>query len=139
MVEDAVIVQDGSRLDRTVVAAVVRELLSAVPTGCTWLLPVTDDAGQLLDFVVAGVSGRGKDIYGRGTGRLGERLSELYPSMVDGPLWRLYRQVLETGVSGELTDFRYADRRSGVVADSEFEVSVQRVLGGPPVWGHRVD
>ena len=51
-------------------------------------------------------------------------LSELYPSMVDGPLWRMYHEVLASGVPGRLTDFRYEEKRTGIVSESLFDVSV---------------
>ncbi|MFF5228109.1 PP2C family protein-serine/threonine phosphatase [Dactylosporangium sp. NPDC000521] len=121
------------------VAAAVRELLAAVPVGCSWLLPLTDEDGEVADFLVAAVSGRGADIYGRGLDRVGERISDLYPSMVGGPLWDLYLRVLADGVAAELPDFRYAVRRAGIVADSLFEVSVEPVLGGLLVWWRRTD
>jgi serine phosphatase RsbU (regulator of sigma subunit) len=123
----------------TAVTAVVRELLAAVPSGCSWLLPVTASDGSPADFLIAATSDRGADIYGRGGGRVGERLSELYPSMVGGPLWQLYAEVLASGVPGTMSDFKYAEHRAGIVAESLFEVSVQRVLGGLLVWWQRVD
>jgi serine phosphatase RsbU (regulator of sigma subunit) len=116
----------------------VQELLSAIPAGCTWLVPVVGDDGQVTDFRVGAASG-GADIYHRGTDRVGATLSELYPSMVDGPLWTLYREVVASGVAGRLPEFRYEEKRSGVVANSLFEVSVYPVLGGLLVWWHRVD
>jgi serine phosphatase RsbU (regulator of sigma subunit) len=122
-----------------VVSSVVREILSVIPGGCTWLLPLVAEDGQVADFRVAAASGQGPDIYRRGTGRVDARLSELYPSMVDGALWRMYREVLATGVPGHLPDFRYEEKRSGVVADSLFDVSVHRALGGLMVWWQRLD
>lgn len=125
--------------DGETVTAVVRALLSAVPAGCTWLLPLTGEDGRVADFVVAAVSGRGEDLYGRGADRVGGRVSELYPSMVGGPLWQLYLQVSADGEAAELADFQYAERRAGIVADSLFEVSVHPVLGGLLVWWQRID
>jgi serine phosphatase RsbU (regulator of sigma subunit) len=125
--------------DGDTVTAVVRALLSAVPSGCTWLLPLTGEDGRVDDFLVAAVSGRDEDLYGRGVGRIGERVSELYPSMVGGPLWQVYLRVLTDGVAAELSDFRYAEQRAGIVADSQFEISVHPVLGGLLVWWQRVD
>jgi serine phosphatase RsbU (regulator of sigma subunit) len=125
--------------DGDAVAAVVRSLLSAVPAGCTWLLPLTDEDGRVADFLVAAVSGRGEDLYRRGANRVGERVSDLYPSMVGGPLWQLYLRVQADGVAAELADFRYVEQRAGVVADSQFAVSVHPVLGGLLVWWQRVD
>ncbi|MEV4510156.1 SpoIIE family protein phosphatase [Dactylosporangium sp. NPDC049525] len=125
--------------DGDTVAGVVRALLAAVPAGCTWLQPLTDEDGRVADFLVAAVSGRGNDLYGRGADRIGERVSDLYPSMVGGPLWQLYLQVQADGVAAGLADFRYAEQRAGIVADSLFEVSVQPVLGGLLVWWQRID
>ncbi|MET8365054.1 SpoIIE family protein phosphatase [Micromonospora sp. NPDC005194] len=121
------------------VEAVVREILAVVPAGCTWLLPVPDDHRAVADFRIAATSGQSHDIYGRGVDRVGARLSELYPSMVGGPLWQLYQQVLATGSSGRLADFRYVEKRTGVVADSLFDVHVHRVLGGLLVSWQRLD
>ncbi|GLW34102.1 PP2C family protein-serine/threonine phosphatase [Actinoplanes regularis] len=118
---------------------VVRELLAAAPAGCSWLLPITSDDGRTVDFRIAATSDRIRDIYGRGTQRVDSRLSELYPSMVDGPLWRLYLEVLETGKPATMDEFRFGETRPGVVAESRFEVSVNRVLGGLLVWWTRVD
>ena len=120
------------------VPSVVQAILSVIPGGCTWLIPVTVD-GRAVDFIVAATSDRGEDIYGRGTARVNARLSQLYPTMVDGPLWRLYQQVLATGEPGHLPDFRYQERRAGVVADSLFDVSAHPALGGLLVWWQRLD
>jgi hypothetical protein len=118
---------------------VVRELLAAIPAGCTWLVPIAGDDGEVVDFRVAATSDRIHDIYGRGTQRLGGRLRELYPSMVDGPLWALYLRVMRTGTPATLDDFRFEESRPGVVAESRFQISVQRVLGGLLIWWQRID
>jgi serine phosphatase RsbU (regulator of sigma subunit) len=120
------------------ITAAVQEILSAVPAGCTWLVPVTDGDGQVVDFQIAAVSGSG-DIYGRGAERIRARLSELYPSMVGGPLWVLYHQVTASGEPGQLPEYRYQETRAGIVADSVFDVSVHPVLGGLLVWWQRLD
>ncbi|MEV6305903.1 SpoIIE family protein phosphatase [Actinoplanes sp. NPDC051861] len=119
--------------------AVVRELLAAIPAGCTWLLPVHDPAGEVIDFRIAATSDQIRDIYGRGRQRVDGRLSELYPSMVGGQLWNMYAEVLRSGAPGRLDEFRYEEKRPGVVAESRFEVSVHRVLGGLLVWWQRMD
>ncbi|MDG4824754.1 SpoIIE family protein phosphatase [Asanoa sp. WMMD1127] len=129
----------STRVDQEEITSVVRELLAAVPPGCSWLLPVTNADGDVADFVVAAVSDDGADLHRRGSSRVGQPLSQLYPSMVDGPLWDLYRRVLSTGRPMDGVDFRYAERRAGVVADAAFEVSVYRVLGGLLVRWQRVD
>ncbi|MFI7597979.1 PP2C family protein-serine/threonine phosphatase [Actinoplanes sp. NPDC049681] len=119
--------------------ALVQEILSAIPSGCTWLLPVTGDTGEVVDFTVAATSDRVQDVQRRGARRRHARLSELYPSMVGGPLWSLYHQVVADGVPGELADFDYEDHGAGVVAHSRFVVTVHRVLGGLLVWWQRSD
>jgi serine phosphatase RsbU (regulator of sigma subunit) len=118
---------------------VVRELLAAIPGGCTWLLPIAGPDGTVTDFRVAATSDQIHDIFGRGTQRLGGHLRELYPSMVDGPLWVLYLEVMRTGTPATMDEFAYAESRPGVVAESHFQISVQRVLGGLLVWWTRVD
>ncbi|WIM98786.1 SpoIIE family protein phosphatase [Actinoplanes oblitus] len=118
---------------------VVRELLAAVPAGCTWLVPISGDDGRTVDFRVAATSDQARDLHDRGTRRVDSRLSELYPSMVDGPLWRLYLEVLASGEPASMDEFRYEESRPGVVAESRFEISVHRVLGGLLVWWTRVD
>ncbi|WP_250037996.1 PP2C family protein-serine/threonine phosphatase [Paractinoplanes maris] len=121
------------------VAHVVREMLSVIPVGCSWLLPVTSDDGMIRDFRVAATSGRGQDIYRRGTSRVDGLLSELYPSIVGGPLWQLYLGVVTSGEPAELRDLRYDEKMAGVVAHSLFDVTVHRVLGGLLVWWQRLD
>ena len=121
------------------VAHVVREMLSVIPAGCSWLLPVTSADGRVRDFRVAATSGQGHDIHRRGTSRIDHLLSELYPSLVGGPLWQLYLGVESTGEPAELREFRYDEKKAGVVAHSLFDVTVHRVLGGLLVWWQRLD
>ena len=121
------------------VVSVVRQLLAAVPAGCSWLLPVGAPDGAITDFRIAAASGEVQDIYGRGASRVDELLSALYPGMVDGPLWQVYLDVQRTGEPQRLEEFRYEVKRAGVVAHSLFDVSVHRVLGGLLVWWHRLD
>ncbi len=125
--------------ERDEIIPLVREILSVVPGGCTWLLPVYAEDGQLVDFRIGAASGRERDLHGLGTNRVDSRLRELYPSIVDGPLWTMYRRVLETGTPEQIPDFRYEEKRAGVVADAVFEVSGHLLLGGLLVWWHRLD
>ncbi|MCO8271145.1 SpoIIE family protein phosphatase [Actinoplanes sp. TRM 88003] len=121
------------------VAHVVREMLSVIPAGCSWLLPVTSADGLVCDFRVAATSGHGHDIHRRGTSRIDHLLSELYPGIVGGPLWQLYLEVERTGEPAEMREFRYDEKQAGVVAHSLFDVTVHRVLGGLLVWWQRLD
>lgn len=119
--------------------AEVREILRVLPAGCTWVLPIRGAGGRVVDFHVAATSGYEQDLYSRGTDRVDQRLSGLYPSMVGGPLWRAYQDVLETGAPARVPDFEYHDEGSGVIAESVFDVTVHRVLGGLLVWWRRLD
>jgi serine phosphatase RsbU (regulator of sigma subunit) len=121
------------------VASVVREVLSVIPAGCTWLTPVVDADDKIADFLVAATSGSGHDLYGRGTRRVHSRLSDLYPSIVGGPLWQLYIDVQRSGEPGEMRDFRYDEKQAGIVPHAMFDVYVSRVLGGLLVWWQRID
>jgi stage II sporulation SpoE-like protein len=121
------------------VAPVVRQILAVVPSGCSWLLPVTGADGAVTDFRIAAASGDEHDLHRRGPTRVGELLSELYPSMVGGPLWQLYFDVLRTGSASRETDFSYAEKRAGVVAEAQFDVRVHRMFGGLLVWWQRLD
>jgi serine phosphatase RsbU (regulator of sigma subunit)/RNA polymerase-binding transcription factor DksA len=118
---------------------VIRELLAAIPVGCSWLTPVRAADGQVTDFLVEAASSEARDVYGRGEERVGGLVSVLYPTLVGGPLWQLYLRVQETGEPGRLADFRYAESRPGVVTDSWYEISVRRVRGGLLCWWQRVD
>jgi serine phosphatase RsbU (regulator of sigma subunit) len=129
----------GSATEYASAVRIVQEILSLLPGGCTWLVPEFGPDGQLVDFRVAAAGDQGRDIYGRGAGRLKAMLTDLYPSMVDGPLWNLYQRVLATGVSDRMTDFRYEENTSGIVAESLFDVMVHPLLGGLLVLWQRVD
>jgi serine phosphatase RsbU (regulator of sigma subunit) len=120
------------------VAALVQEILAVIPAGCTWLVPVFVE-GRVVDFRVAAASDRREDIYQRGSARVDQLLSQLYPTMVGGPLWQLYLEVVATGGPERMQAFRYEEKRPGVVAESTFDVSVYPVLGGLLVWWQRVD
>ena len=96
------------------VIELAREILTVVPGGCTWLLPVPAEDGRVVDFRIAATSGGGHDLYGRGLERVDARLSELYPGMVGGPLWQMYQDVLSSGSPGHLPDYPYEEKRSGM-------------------------
>ncbi|GAA0735602.1 SpoIIE family protein phosphatase [Dactylosporangium roseum] len=121
------------------VAPVVREILAVTPAGCSWLQPVRDGGGRVVDFRVEAVSGQVSDIHGRGVERVGALVGELYPTLIGGPLWQAYHDVLATGTPRRLPAYRYRESSAGVVAESTFEVSVHRVLGGVLACWERLD
>lgn len=118
----------------------VQELLSAIPASCTWLVPIRDTAGRVVDFRIAAVGERSDDLYGRpGPQRLDSLISKLYPRIVDGPLWQAYLRAATDGVPADLADFRYEEDRAGVVTAAAFDVSVRPACGGLLVWWQRID
>ncbi|WP_246158976.1 PP2C family protein-serine/threonine phosphatase [Catellatospora sichuanensis] len=118
----------------------VRELLSGLPASCSWLLPVTDGDGAVVDFRIAAAGSRADDVGGRsGQDRVGRTMAELYPMLVGEPLWQLYHQVLADGVPGRLPDFRYTTDQRGIVATSLFDITVHRACGGLLVYWQRLD
>jgi serine phosphatase RsbU (regulator of sigma subunit) len=120
-------------------AALVQEILSAIPAGCSWLLPVTDRTGRVVDFTVAATSERVADVHHRGVRRLRRRFSELYPGLVGSELWDAYLRVQATGEPAERLELHYRDKQAGVVAESRFTISAHPVLGGLLVAWQRVD
>ncbi|MEU8234124.1 SpoIIE family protein phosphatase [Actinoplanes sp. NPDC048967] len=119
--------------------AIVRDVLAVIPAGCTWMLPVADGTGRVTDFRIAAVSGNDGDVHGRGASRIGELLSELYPSMVGVPLWQLYLRAQATGEPAELPGFRYQERQAGVVTEALFDIGVHPMHGGLLVCWQRLD
>jgi serine phosphatase RsbU (regulator of sigma subunit) len=125
--------------DEEVTAALVQQILSGIPAGCTWLLPIRDEQGDIVDFRVAATSDQGHDLYGRGVRRREALLSELYPTMVGGALWQAYVTAVETSTAAHLPDFQYTGKAAGIVAESLFDVTVTPALGGLLVWWQRID
>lgn len=121
------------------VAPVVRQILSVVPSGCSWLRPVIGPDGAVADFRIAAASGEQHDLLRRGASRVGELISDLYPSIVGGPLWQRYLDVLRTGVASGQEDFAYAETRAGVAARAQFDIRVHPMFDGLPVWWQRID
>ncbi|MFI5845188.1 PP2C family protein-serine/threonine phosphatase [Catenuloplanes sp. NPDC051500] len=139
MADDGAPVRISATAPAEQAAALVQEILSGMPAGCSWLLPITDPDGTVTDFRIAAAGDRVPDIYHRGAARRDGTVSELYPGVVGGPLWELYLHVLRTGEPGELPQFDYEEKRAGVVAHSIFAVSVRPVLGGLLVIWRRED
>ena len=76
----------------------LREVLAAMPSSCSWLLPVYGDDGTIVDYVTMAAATGSVDIAGRGTDeRVGVRLSDRYPGIVGGEIWQLYGDVLHDG------------------------------------------
>ena len=116
--------------------AVVRELLAAIPVGCTWVVPVRGPGGELRDFRIAATSDRTRDIFGRGTQRIDMLLGELHPSLVRElelsavpVLFELDWQtalVVRTSRYDEISRFPQVRRDIAVVVDEFVSLSTLR-------------
>lgn len=112
-------------------AALVQQVLDAVPGAYVWLTPVCDTAGVPVDFIVQAVSPDSVDALNRrGAAMLGVSVREAYPSTVDGPVWRAYRAVLADGVPRHLDPLEFRYDVDGVVAHSTFAVRVHPLGAG---------
>jgi PAS domain-containing protein len=125
--------------DTAWITSVIQQIVGALPAGCSWVRPVLDADGVVVDFEVAAATAETHDLYRLGPRRVGGRLSALYPSMVGGPLWQAYHRVLETGRSERMDEFVYVERAAGVAAESRYVVTIHPVLGGLLVFWERLD
>jgi serine phosphatase RsbU (regulator of sigma subunit) len=117
--------------DGEVPVALVQRVLDSLPGGHSWVVPVHDPAGELVDYVTRAASPEAVDMADRrGTHLIGMRLRDSYPQLVDGPLWHAYGQVLADGQPRELRPFTFRAARAGVPAQTEYSVRVHRLGGG---------
>ena len=76
---------------------IVQQMLDSGGGRHMFLLPVAE-AGTVTDFRIAAASPSVVDLAGRrGAQLVGRTFSELYPWLVDGPIWRAWRQVVADG------------------------------------------
>jgi serine phosphatase RsbU (regulator of sigma subunit) len=86
----------------------VQQMLDAVDGRHLFLMPVVDGAGEVNDFAVAAASPSVVDLSGRSGAQLvGRPLSELYPWLVDGPIWHAWRQAATDGQPRQLGPMPY--------------------------------
>ena len=120
--------------------AVIREVLALVPSNCSWLLPIRDDDGDIVDWVTQATSGSSVDIAGRDSDqRMGVPLSAHYPGLVGGQIWQVYGEVLRGGEPRTLPGFVYEETLGGVSRRSVYDLAVRRLRGGVLVAWQRVD
>lgn len=87
---------------------IVQQMLNAGIGRHLFLIPVTDDAGHVNDYRIVAASPEVVDLSGRGGANLvGRTLSELYPWLVDGPIWHAWRQVVADGQLREVGPLPY--------------------------------
>jgi serine phosphatase RsbU (regulator of sigma subunit) len=89
-------------------AATMRQVLAAVSGNHTAVSPVRDAAGQVEDFVIVAVSPSVVDLSGRGDGQVtGRLISEIYPSIVGGPVWQAWIDTVGDGMPREIGPLPY--------------------------------
>ena len=118
----------------------VQHMLDCMPGDHSWLVPVRDTAGEVVDYQTAAASPEALDIAGRrGTELLDTRIRDTYPSVVDGPLWLAYAHVLADGSPRRVDQFTYEASGEGVPALSTFSVRIHRLGDGLLVSWSRHD
>lgn len=131
---------EATRSEAAEALPLIRELLAVVPGTCSWLLPVRDSHGAIVDYLTAATSSQSVDVAGRGESqRVGIPLSQRYPGLVGGDLWQAYADVLESGVSWYSSGFVYEELSHRVPTRSEYDLAVHRIRGGILVCWQRVD
>ncbi|GAA4877430.1 PP2C family protein-serine/threonine phosphatase [Kitasatospora terrestris] len=118
----------------------VQEMLDALPGSVTFLLPVRDADGEVVDFRIAAASPEAVDIGGRRGGNLvGLSVVETYPTVVGTELWHGYLRALATGGRWEGEPFQYEEVLAGIPRLSRFAVRAAACRGGLVVSWARLD
>ncbi|WP_344978383.1 PP2C family protein-serine/threonine phosphatase [Streptosporangium fragile] len=109
----------------------VRALLDVMPGAASWSVPVRDETGAVVDFLVEAASAGAVDVHGlRGGELVGVRGLERYPSVLGTPLWEAYLRVMETGEPEQIDRYEHVEAAGDVPYRSTFTVRVARVAGG---------
>jgi len=145
MVDDALRLGRPRRRRETARAAtlgppLVQEILDALPGSHSWLVPVRDPDGTVIDYVTQAASPEAVDIAGReGVSLIGVSVRSTYASVVGGVLWQTYEQVLADGQPRQVAPFRYTSAEEGLPAESMYTVRVHRLGAGLLVSWLRLD
>ncbi|MFJ8624042.1 PP2C family protein-serine/threonine phosphatase [Kitasatospora sp. NPDC093550] len=120
-------------------AAVVAEVLAAMPGSVVHLRPLRGPGGQVEDFVLAAVSPETVDIGGRrGPELIGRSILRTYPGFAGTDLWRAYLDVL-SGADPYTGEIDYEERTAGIPHRSRYRVRVAACRGGLIVSFTRLD
>ncbi|GAA3067293.1 PP2C family protein-serine/threonine phosphatase [Streptosporangium carneum] len=99
----------------------VNDVMGALQVAAAYLTPVRDEAGRIVDFLVAATTEYAHDVTGRDPGLLqGRRMMELSPGVVRSGLLEAYLRVYETGTPFSRGPFEYVEIRD----DRSWPVSV---------------
>lgn len=84
-------------------ATAMQQVLTTMTGNSSVVVPVRGSTGEVQDYVFVAVSPSAVDLAGRGGPELiGRRASEVYPTMVGGPVWQAWDAVLADGVPREV-------------------------------------
>ncbi|MET8991336.1 SpoIIE family protein phosphatase [Nonomuraea wenchangensis] len=109
----------------------VRQVIDALPERHILILPEYDVTGQVADYVIAAAAPSVVDLSGRdGAEILGRRMSEIYPSVVGGPIWDAWRETLRDGRPREVGPVPYAGSADGAPVEVLLTVKVWPVGDG---------
>jgi serine phosphatase RsbU (regulator of sigma subunit) len=123
--------QSGSQPIANDWAAVMQQVLDAVPGNHTVLLPLRNEADEIVDFVLAAVSPSIVDLSGRQSPQIvGRRVSEVYPTVVHGPVWDAWREAILDGLPREVGPVPYSGEADRTPAQLSITVRVQPVGPG---------
>ncbi|MEV6596305.1 SpoIIE family protein phosphatase [Actinoplanes sp. NPDC051346] len=112
-------------------AAVVQQVLDAMPGNHIVLVGIRDDAGELVDYRLVAVSRTLVDLSGTAGSRLiGRRVSETYPTIVGGPVWQAWADALADGQQRQVGPFPYVHRDDEQASEHLLSVRVQPVGPG---------
>jgi serine phosphatase RsbU (regulator of sigma subunit) len=103
---------------------IVQGIVSALPGRHTVLVPVRDAAGEIEDFTFVAVSAAVVDLSGRtGWEIVGRRVSDTYPTLVDGPVWNAWREAVVDGAPRQVGPVPYVP--SGRDSPTPLTISVR--------------
>ncbi|WP_336207298.1 SpoIIE family protein phosphatase [Nonomuraea sp. LPB2021202275-12-8] len=110
-------------------ASVAQQILDAMPGRHIALMPVRDGSGRIEDYVFMAASPATVDLSGRsGAEMLGMRVREIYPTIVDGPVWDAWRETIADGRPRQVGPIPYESPAAHAPADVTLTVQV-RPLG----------
>ncbi|WP_433379402.1 PP2C family protein-serine/threonine phosphatase [Actinoplanes sp. CA-142083] len=112
-------------------AATVQQLLDALPGQHIVVSPQRDGGGQIVDYDVTAVSPSVVDLAGRtGAQLIGDQVSNVYPGIVDGPVWRAWADTAADGQARTVAPVRYLHHDDGHATEHLLTVHVQPVGEG---------
>jgi serine phosphatase RsbU (regulator of sigma subunit) len=115
-------------------AETMRQVVKAVAGNHTVVAPVRDADGQPVDFVFVAVAPTVLDMSGRREDQVvGQRVSELYPTIVGGPVWQAWKDVLADSLPREVGPIPY-ERSDGGPPTAPITIVVRTHPAGPGLF-----